>query len=422
MAWSGPRRISVLLLGVVLFVVIGLAIAQDQETLRVHSVVSADDPRAPAYIAALIGVDVTRGNAYEVLTNGKQIYPAMLGAIRAAKRRISFETYVYNEGQVADQFTDALADAAKRGVKVQIVVDLIGAAGMDDRDVARLTDAGAQVLTLNAPRWYELEEINYRTHRKILVVDGEVGFSGGVGVSDYWLGNAKTPAEWRDTQISMRGPVVRLLEGAFYENFIEAGAQMAPELDDEPPVFNEEGQSLLVRSAPTGGSNDMKRLYLFTIAMARRTIDIASPYFIVDESTLWALEEATRRGVKIRILVESDITDAKPVKYASREIYDRLLAAGIEVYEYQPTMMHVKTMVVDGAWSMFGSANFDNRSLELNDELNIAVSSRELAARLGEDFEADIRASRRLTLDEWRRRPFVEKTREHFWSYFGELF
>jgi cardiolipin synthase len=197
---------------------------------------------------------------------------------------------------------------------------------------------------------------------------------------------------------------------------------MAPELDDEPPVFNEEGQSLLVRSAPTGGSNDMKRLYLFTIAMARRTIDIASPYFIVDESTLWALEEATRRGVKIRILVESDITDAKPVKYASREIYDRLLAAGIEVYEYQPTMMHVKTMVVDGAWSMFGSANFDNRSLELNDELNIAVSSRELAARLGEDFEADIRASRRLTLDEWRRRPFVEKTREHFWSYFGELF
>jgi cardiolipin synthase len=346
----------------------------------------------------------------------------MLEAIRRARRRISFETYVYEKGTIADQFTEALEQAARRGVKVHVVVDLIGAAGMENEHVERLERAGAVVLTLNAPRWYELEEVNYRTHRKILVVDGDTGFSGGVGVSDYWLGNARSTDEWRDTQIRMRGPIARLLEGAFYENFVEAGAAIAPEIDDDPQTFNEEGRSLLVRSAPTGGANDLKRLYLFTIAMARRTIDIASPYFVMDESTLWSLEEAVERGVKIRLLVEGDVTDAKPVKYASRQIYDRLLSHGIEIHEYQPTMMHAKVLVVDGTLSMFGSANFDNRSLELNDELNIVVSSGALAAELTEDFEADLRRSRQLVLDEWRKRPLLEKVREHFWSYFGEIF
>jgi cardiolipin synthase len=422
MAGPGRRRPLLIVAVLALIVVIGLAFAQDQETLHVRSGVAADDPRAATYLGALIGVPVTHGNKYEVLTNGDEIFPAMLEAIDGAQRRVSFETYVYEEGKAADLFTGALERAAQRGVTVRVVVDLIGAAGMDDAHVDRLERAGAMVLTLNAPRWYELEEVNYRTHRKILVVDGEVGFSGGVGVADYWMGNAGVGPEWRDTQVRMRGPVARLLEGAFYENFIEAGATIAPELGDDPPTFAQDGRSLVVRSAPTGGSNDMKRLYLFTIAMARRSIDIASPYFVTDESTLWSLEDAVKRGVKIRILVESDITDAKPVKYASREAYDRLLSLGIEIYEYQPTMMHAKVMVVDGAWSMFGSANFDNRSLELNDELNIAVASRELAAEFTDDFEADLRRATRLELTEWRRRSVLEKMREHFWSYFGEIF
>jgi cardiolipin synthase len=222
--------------------------------------------------------------------------------------------------------------------------------------------------------------------------------------------------------VRMRGPIVRLLEGAFYENFVETAGEVAPELDDPPRELHEQGSSMLVRSSPTGGSNDLKRLYLLAIASARHTIEITSPYFVTDESSEWALNDAVARGVKIRILVEGDITDAMPVKYASRQAYERLMEKGIEIYEYQPTMMHTKSLVVDGVWSMFGSANFDNRSLELNDELNVAVSSPNLARRLLDDFEQDLRLSSRLELARWRQRPLLEKSREQFWSYFGEVF
>ena len=220
----------------------------------------------------------------------------------------------------------------------------------------------------------------------------------------------------------MRGPIVRLLEAAFYENFIEAGATMAPVLADVSETFPTDGHSMLLRSGPTGGSNDLERLYLVAIAAARRSIDIASPYMVTDESTQWALQDAVERGVTIRILGESSITDAKPVKYASRQAYEWFLSLGIEVYEYLPTMMHTKVMLIDDIWSIFGSANFDNRSLELNDEVTIAVMDRHLASRLLEDFETDLRVSQRLDLTTWRQRPRLEKGRELFWSYFGEVF
>jgi cardiolipin synthase A/B len=403
-------------------ITIFLMLAQDQVTLKIRSDAGAGEPRQAAYIAALVGADVTRGNDYDVLTNGDAIFPAMLDAIRGARRRISFETYIYESGSVASQFTAALEDAARRGVRVNIVVDSVGGSGMQEADIARLETAGCRLAQFNSPTWYSLEEVNYRTHRKILVVDGEVGFSGGVGVADHWLGDAQDKEHWRDTQVRMRGPVVRLLEAGFYENFIETAGEVTPELDDVPPERHAGGASIVVRSSPTGGSNDLKRLYLLAIASARRTIDVTSPYFVTDESSEWALRDAVARGVKIRILVEGDITDAMPVKYASRQAYDRLIAAGIEIYEYQPTMMHTKTLVVDGIWSMFGSANFDNRSLELNDELNVAVSSADLAKRFLVDFEKDLRSAARLDLQQWRQRSRLEQSRELFWSYFGEVF
>ncbi len=420
----GPKRILFAVLALLaLLAAGGLAIAQDQETIQLRSQLAASDPQAAGYVAALVGAPLTRGNSYQVLTNGDEIFPALLGAIEQAQHRISFETYVYEEGEVAERFTAAFERAARRGVAVNIVMDLIGAAGMDDKHMDRLEAAGCTVLTLNAPRWYELEEVNYRTHRKILVIDGRVGFTGGVGVADYWLGNAQDPEHWRDTHIRMEGPIVPLLEAAFYENFIEAGTDVvAPVLSDIEALPGTDGTSLLMRGAPTGGANDLKRLYLLLFAVARTSIDIASPYFLTDESTFWAFEDAIRRGVRVRILVESDVTDAKPVKYSSRAAYDRLLSLGVEVYEFLPTMMHAKVMVVDGLWSMFGSANFDNRSLELNDELNIAVVSPALAARLSADFEYDLTRSRRLELEAWRNRPRLDKVREHFWSYFAEVF
>lgn len=179
---------------------------------------------------------------------------------------------------------------------------------------------------------------------------------------------------------------------------------------------------MVVWSSSTAGASRLKMLYLLSIAASTRTLDIQSPYFLTDESTAWAIEQAVPRGVRIRILVEGDITDARPVKYASRALNDSLLALGVQVYEYEPTMMHTKAVVADSLWSIIGSANFDNRSFELNDELNIGVSDAGLARRLTTDFEADLRDARRLTLEEWRRRPMLDKIREHFWSYFGEVF
>jgi cardiolipin synthase len=306
---------------------------------------------------------------------------------------------------------------------VTLLVDAVGASAMDPTHVARLRAAGAQVLTFNPTRWYTPESLNFRTHRKILVVDGEVGFTGGVGIADHWLGNADDEAHWRDTQFRIRGPIVRLLEAAFYENALESYGPIVPELDDTPKTIPDaEGASILVRSSRSGGSTDLKRLYLQAIASARRTIDLASPYFVTDESTMWAFEDAVARGVRIRLLVEGDITDAMPVKYASRQAYDALLSLGVEIYEYRPTMMHTKALVVDGLLSIFGSANFDNRSLELNDELNVAVWSRDLGQRLTADFENDLRSSTRLDLETWRHRSLLQKSREHFWSYFGEVF
>jgi cardiolipin synthase len=223
--------------------------------------------------------------------------------------------------------------------------------------------------------------------------------------------------------VRIEGPAARLMEGAFNENFVETLGPVTPAVDPPEQVPAAPHDSAMVlRSSPTGGSNDLKRLYLMTIAAARRTLDISSPYFVTDESSEWALQQARQRGVRVRILVEGDLTDAKPVKYASRQAYQRLMDEGIELYEYQPTMMHAKVMVVDGAWSMFGSANFDNRSLELNDEMNVAVAEPSLAARLEQDFEQDLRSARKLDPVQWRSRSALEKSREYFWSYFGEIF
>ena len=422
MVWKPVRRALIILAVAAAVVAVLLILAQDQETLRIRSAIPAEDARYPAYLAALVGADLTRGNRYDVLTNGDQIFPAMLDAIKRARRRINFETYIYDTGEVANKFTDALEAAARRGVKVNIIVDAIGASSMESEHVDRLREAGCAMRQFNTPKWYSLENLNYRTHRKILVVDGETGFTGGAGVADHWLGNAQEKEHWRDTHVRMLGPIVRLLDAAFYDDFIESSESVTPEIDDTPEAHDEEGASLLIRSSPTGGSNDLKRLYLLLIAGATKTLDISTPYFVTDESTIWALEDAVRRGVKIRIVVEGDITDAMPVKYASRHAYDRLLSLGIEIHEYQPTMMHTKVLVVDRMVSMFGSANFDNRSLELNEELNVTVSSRDLAARLTTDFEQDLRVSRKLELATWRQRPFLQKARERFWSAFGEIF
>jgi cardiolipin synthase A/B len=415
------RRAVVVLLVAAAVTALLLLLAQDQVTLKTRSAVAAAEPRHANYLAGLVGAQVTRGNRFTVLTNGDQIFPAMLKAIAEARRRISFETYIYTAGDMAEQFTRAFEEAARRGVRVNLVIDAVGGS-IPNEHVERLRSAGCRLATFNTPSWYSVEEINYRTHRKILVVDGQIAFTGGVGIDDQWKGNAEDKAHWRDTMVQAVGPVARLMEGGFYENFAEAGGEVTPELDDVQPVSDEEGAAFVVRSSPSGGASDLKRVYVLALGSARQSIEITTPYFVTDESSRWAFEDAVRRGVRIRLLVEGDITDAMPVKYASRKHYEQLMALGIEIYEYQPTMMHTKTFVVDGVWSMFGSANFDNRSLELNDELNVAVTNRDLAGRLLADFEQDVKSSRRLDLQTWRQRSMLMKAREMFWASFGEIF
>ena len=417
-----PRN---LIIGVVIGLLVvagGLLIAQDQETLRVRTELPAADPRFPDYLARLLGAPVTNGDSYIVHTDGTAAFPAMLEAINSAKHRISFETYVYQSGEIGSQFNAALEAAARRGVDVRMVLDSIGASKTSEEDLERLRSAGVKIAFFNQVSGVNFEEVNYRTHRKSLVADGDIAFVGGIGVADQGAIDTEQEKMWRDTQIEVRGPAAVYVEGSFNENWIESGEVVAPDLvahDDEPTG---PAKSIVVWSGPEGGASAMKLLYLLAIASARQTLDIESPYFVMDESTRWSIEDARRRGVKVRMVVEGDITDAKPVKFASRAAYERLLEQGVLLHEYQPSMMHAKVMVVDGLLSIFGSANFDNRSLELNDELNIAAFDPTLAARLTADFERDIARSKALKLDEWRSRPFHIRAREVGWSYFGEVF
>jgi cardiolipin synthase len=409
------------ILSVLLSVAALLMLAQDQETLRVQSPVAAEDPRFADYVASLSGASVEPGDTYKVLRNGDQVFPPMLDAIRRARHRISFESFIYEDGAVGDQFTTEFIAAASRGVQVRIVLDAVGSA-LSRESQNRLQEAGVQLAWFNTIRPWTLEEANYRTHRKVMVVDGHIAFTGGIGLADHWRGQARQPEEWRDTQFAVTGPAVRALEASFYENWLEAGGLSAPALDPEQPSQRTGARSVVIWSNPTGGASRVKLLYLLSIAGARWRIDIQSPYFILDESTRWSLDEARKRGVRIRILTDGEITDAGPVKDASRFDYQGLLDAGYEIYEYEPTMMHVKAMVVDGRWSVIGSANFDNRSFELNDELTVGVDDPELAAALTSDFEADMTKSQRLDASTWRHRSLWKKARELFWAQYGELF
>lgn len=413
--------LSVLIVIAVLAVL--LALGKDRVVLRVNSEYGAADPRFFPYMAALIGAQTTSGNAYSVLTNGDEFLPAMLGAIDHAERRVLFETYNYEKGALADRFTKALVAAARRGAHVTLIVDAVGSKKMPRDEWQALRDAGVRLADYGTLRWYKPQAMNYRSHRKVLIVDGRVAFTGGEGVADKWMGHAQDPNHWRDTMVEIQGPLVRLLEGAFDETLVQAQGPVTPIVDPPGPAASAAAidRALIVRSSAEN-VNDLKRLYMIAIAAATKTLDICSPYFVTDGSSDWALAQARARGVRIRVLTDGDHTDALPVKFAGRSHYKSLLAEGIEIYEYRPTMMHTKVMIVDGAWSMFGSANFDNRSLEMNDELNVAVYDPALADRFRQDFERDLQVSQRIVPASWARRSIIERIREQFWRWFGEAF
>ena len=362
----------------------------------------------PSFAATITGyteAPVVGGNRIDVLLNGDEIFPAKLKLIRAATKTINYAQYVFEAGQPADDVARALAERCRAGVQVNVLVDAVGAMAMPAGQRRLMTEAGCRVETFRPLRPFTLDSANYRNHRRILVVDGRIGITGGSGTSGKWSGNGRTDGHWRDTDILVEGPVVAQLQGAFVENWLEAtGAALGGD-DYFPRPLEARGptRAQAVRSSPAGGSVSMYTMFLLAVASAQRSIHITNPYFVPDDKMIETLVQVAHRGVRVVLILPGAI-DHNLVRQASRSELGRLLRAGIEVYEYRAALLHSKTMVIDGIWSTVGSTNLDRRSFALNDELNLVIYDRAVAGRLDEIFAQDLALSRRVTYRDWRRR------------------
>ncbi|HZD74744.1 MAG TPA: phospholipase D-like domain-containing protein [Actinomycetota bacterium] len=365
-------------------------------------------------VEVLTVAPLRQGNRITILRNGCEIFPAMLDAIRAARQTIEFATYVYWTGSIAPEFADALAERAAAGVVVNVLLDAVGAAKMDPALVERLEAAGAHVAWFRPPRWYTLHKLNNRTHRKILVVDGRVGFTGGVGIAEEWTGNCEDPGHWRDTHVRVEGPVVRALLGGFLDNWAEAsgailaGGARLPDLEG----FDDGVQAQVTRSTAEKGSTDAEQLFYSAVVGARSRIWLTTAYFAPRRAFVDALCQAVERGVDVRVVTNGPHIDQEVVRQAGHRSYQRLLECGVRLFEYQRTMLHAKTLLVDDQWATVGSINFDNRSFALNDELNISFRDPGLVATLEKHFVQDIEDARELEVSAWRGRPLTARAKE----------
>lgn len=374
-------------------------------------------------MGALSDAHVRRDSRVDVLTNGSTFYEAELEAIRNAKRSINLEAYIFRNDAIGGRFVEALAVRARAGVKVNVVLDAIGSFSTRDKVFADLREAGGRVCWYQPIRWYTLKRFNNRTHRELLIVDGEVGFIGGAGIGDVWLSGEKGEPSWRDTVVRVSGDLVTGLQTTFVENWIEAADEiltgdeyfpscvaMSEEDGERTP---DEAAGIVVISSPSAGRSTRARVLFQTLlASAQHTIYINSPYFLPDVSVRRELVKAVGRGVTVKVIAPGDHADHMMTRRASRRRYGELLKGGAEIYEYQPAMIHAKILIVDGVWAVVGSTNFDNRSFGLNDEVNLAARCGPLARRLTEDFLRDLQESHRVSLEEWERRPVGERVME----------
>ncbi|HZH44220.1 MAG TPA: phospholipase D-like domain-containing protein [Lysobacter sp.] len=364
-------------------------------------------------MSVMLGPAILPGNRVQAFQNGVEIFPAMLEAIAQAERTITFETYIYWSGAVGERFAEALSERARAGVRVHMVVDWAGSLKMDQTLLARMEQAGVRIHRYRPLRWYNLGRLNNRTHRKLLVIDGRIGFTGGVGVADQWLGDAQDHEHWRDMHFRIEGPVVAQIQTAFNDNWIKTTGEVLNGTDYFPPLspVGDTPAHLFIAS-PSGGSESMHLMYLLTIAAAERSIDMAASYFVPDELATKALIAARRRGVRIRILLPGPFIDSDTVRIASKGAWGPLLAEGVEIYEYQPTMMHTKMVIVDQAMVSVGSTNFDMRSFRLNDEASLNIYDEEFAQAMTRVFENDLEPTIRYTHAMWQRRPLRLKLYE----------
>jgi len=398
--------ITVLVTVFVILLGVNLATAEKRLLRRPKRLYTSHDSDFRRALGVLLGPPILSGNQITTLLNGDQIFPAMLAAIRSAQVSVTFETFIFRD-EIGAQFCTALADAAARGVRVHVLIDWLGSRAMNRKLLEPTIRAGGEVRIYHELTWFHIGRINNRTHRKLLIIDGTVGFTGGVGIGHEWTGNAQDPSHWRETHYEVRGPVVAQMQAVFIDNWIKAtgevlhGEKYFPTLER---VGNMDAQ--MFASSPAGGSESMHLMVLLAITAAQSSIDIENSYFVPDELTIDALKAARARGVRVRIIVPSRHTDAPLGRWAAHALYGTLLRAGIEIYEYQPTMIHCKLMIVDASWISVGSGNFDNRSFRLNDEANLNVFSESLAREQIRYFETDLAHSRRMLKKRWAKRRF----------------
>jgi cardiolipin synthase len=376
-----------------------------------------DSPEFMRMLEVLTDAQVTRRSSIEVFTNGENYYEAELEAIRRAERNINLEAYIFQKGRVGDEFVKVLTERARAGVQVNLVLDAIGSFASWNSYFKELRAAGGRVCWYHPFKWYTLPRINNRTHRELIIVDGTVGFIGGAGFADHWRYPVKDHPRWRDSMFRVEGDAVANLQATFAENWLEASGEILAHKDYFPECKAEESTpTLIVNSSPsTGRSTRARILFQMLLASAQKSILITTPYFLPDRSARAEMVRAIReRGVKIQIIVPGKKSDHALTRNSSRRLYGDLLAAGAKIYEYNPTMIHAKTLVVDGIWSIVGSTNFDNRSFGINDEVNLAAFDEALAARITEDFEHDRADSRAVSYEEWQRRSIFERIHELF--------
>ena len=409
--------ILITVLVTVLVVVFAMNFATPEKKLerRILHRYAVVDPQFRREMSVMLGPSILPGNHVVDLENGEQIFPAMLEAIASARRSITFETYIYWSGKVGQQFADALSERARAGVKVHVVVDWVGSIKMEGDLLAQMERSGVEVQHYRPLKWYNLGRLNNRTHRKLLVVDGKTGFTGGVGIADLWSGHAQDPDHWRDMHFRLTGPAVAQFQSAFNDNWIKTTGEVLNGDAYFPPLQpTGEMDAHLFISSPAGGSESMHLMYLMAIAAAEHSIDLQAAYFVPDELIMKALVAARHRGVHIRVLLPGKHIDSEAVRLASKAQWGELLLAGVEIYEYQPTMMHNKLLIVDGLMVSVGSTNFDVRSFRLNDEASLNVYDAAFAARMTEVFDADLKSALRYTYERWEQRPWKEKFAERF--------
>jgi cardiolipin synthase A/B len=417
--FSKPRRSAMLVATAIaitiasVLLVVNFMGGEKKIQQRITRLYSLEDPRFMHELGVLLGPAFIGGNRTQVLLNGDQIFPPMLAAISSAQKSITFETYIYWSGDIGRQFANALAERARQGVKVHVLLDWVGSAKVDAAVIDELTAAGVQIRKFHPPHWSHLGRLNNRTHRKLLVVDGRVAFTGGVGIAPQWTGSAQDPNHWRDTHFRVEGPVVAQMQAVFLDNWIKVTGDV-PHGPDYFPLLPPAGHAAaqMFSSSPSGGSEGMQLMYLLAITAASRSIDLSAAYFVPDELSVRAMVEAMERGVKLRIVVPGEHIDSETVRSVSRATWGPLLAAGAVIAEYRPTMYHCKVMVVDELLVSVGSTNFDNRSFRLNDEATLNTMDAGFAKQQRGIFEADLALARPVTHAEWLNRPLTEKMGE----------